>query len=52
MHFQNKAGTTDLDTVPEAEGSKPEGRLTRHYRFGGTGVPEDGRGRVKPEEYE
>ena len=41
-----------LDTVPEAEGSKSEGRQTRQHCSGGTGVPEAGRGRVKLEEYE
>ena len=29
------SGTTDLDTVPDAEESKPEGRLTHRHRLGG-----------------
>ena len=33
--FQNKSGTTDFDTVSDAEESKPEGRLTRQHRLGG-----------------
>ena len=35
MILQNKSGTTDLDNVLDAEGSKPEGRLTRQHRLGG-----------------
>ena len=38
--FRNKSGTTELDTGPNTEESKPEGRLTRGWacrKLGGPG---------------
>ena len=50
--FRNKSDTTDLDTVPDTEKFKPEGRLTRQHRLGGRACRKLGGAGSSPKKYE